>query len=457
VRDVFVRRGSGLAALVLGLALATAAAAGDCRPQPIRWQEDCSALAGRDLTGLERLRYLPLAGGEAWLTLGGEARVRVESVRDADFGIAGGPGYLTVSRRALLYGDLRLVGGPRVFAQLGAVGEDGRAPGPRPQDRDALDLSQLFVDLPAQVGDAALLARVGRQEISLSDNRLVTTRDGANMRRSFQGVQLDAAWAGARLSLFRFRPIEVRPQAFDDGPNSTELFAGASLDLPRRGAGLTTLFLFDRERPDARFVGLSGHERRRSAGVHYARRADGWDAYAQATYQWGQAESQPIQALGGAAGASYTFSHAPHTPRLGALAAFASGDRRAGDGRIGTFDPLYPNNFGLSDAPFLYQTNYVAVAGEGAARFGRVELGAASYLIGRYSTGDAIYGAGKPLPGSAGHGAMTALLLQASARVALGHGVDVYASVVQALAGDGVTAAGGGDSTYARLQLTGRF
>jgi hypothetical protein len=456
-QDTIVRCARRLAALALGLAAAwaTHARAGDCRPQPIRWQDDCSALADHPLAGLDRLRYLPLADGVA-LTLGGEARVRIESVRDAEFGIDGAPGYLQVGRRVQLFADVRTEGGVRVFGQLAAAEEDGRRPGPRPQDQDEADLAQLFVDVPARIGNVALLARVGRQEINLSDNRLVTTRDGVNIRRAFQGLQLDASWAGARLSIFRFRPMEIRRGAFDDRPNPAELFQGLSLDLPRSGPGLTTLFLFDRTRPDARFVGLSGHERRRSAGARYARRTEGWDIYAQAAYQWGEVEGQPIRALGGAAAASFTWT-AAHTPRLGAMAAFASGDRRAGDGRIGTFDPIYPNNYGLSDAPFLYQTNYLTVAGEGALRFGRVEVGGATYLVGRYATGDAIYGTGRPLAGSTGHGRATALFLQGNVRVAVSRRVELYTSVVRALAGDGVTEAGGKDATYVRMQLTARF
>jgi hypothetical protein len=397
-----------------------------------------------------------LADG-VWLTLGGDARVRIESLRDAEFGIENAPGYLEVGRRVQLFADVRTDAGVRLFGHLAAAGEDGRRPGPRPQDQDEADLAQLFVDLPARIGDVALLARVGRQEVNLSDNRLVTTRDGVNIRRSFQGLQLDATWAGGRLSVFRLRPVEIHRGTFDDRPNAAELFHGLSLDLPRSGPGLTTLFLFERTRPDARFVGLSGHERRRSAGVRYARRANGWDVYAQAAYQWGEAAGQPIRALGGAAGASFTWT-APHRRRLGVLAAFASGDRRAGDGRIGTFDPIYPNNYGLSDAPFLYQTNYMTVAGEGALQLGRAQVGGAVYLVGRYATGDAIYGGGgRPLTGSTGHGRATALLLQGNVRVQVSRRVDLYASVVRALVGDGVTKAGGKDATYARLQLTARF
>jgi hypothetical protein len=41
--------------------------------------------------------------------------------------------------------------------------------------------------------------------------------------------------------------------------------------------------------------------------------------------------------------------------------------------------------------------------------------------------------------------------------VAVSRRVELYTSVVRALAGDGVTEAGGKDATYVRMQLTARF
>lgn len=54
-----------------------------CAPKLYRWQEDCRGLAERGTPpqGLDSLRYLPLTDtGSAWLTLGGEYRLKVESL-----------------------------------------------------------------------------------------------------------------------------------------------------------------------------------------------------------------------------------------------------------------------------------------------------------------------------------------------------------------------------------------
>lgn len=450
--------GVGCAGALAALACAAAppawAQANPCDPQPYRWAEDCRGLAGQKLTGPQRLRHLPL-GDDAWLTLGGEARVRSDSVRNADFGIDGAPGFLQSGRRLMFHGDLRTASGPRAFLQM-AIAESAGRPAMRTYDQDELDVTQAFVDLPLRLVGTETTVRLGRQEISLSDNRLVTTRDGVNIRRTFNGVMVETKVAGARLNLFRLKPTENLRGAFDDRPAHGERFQGASLDLPRNGAGLATLFLFDRTRPMARFMDVTGPERRYTAGVRYVRREGPWDFAGQLAYQWGHARGQEIDAWGGAAGAGYALD-APLAARVGGGFAFASGDKRAGDGKLGTFDPLYPNSYGLSDAPFLHQTNYVAAFAEASARVGPVDLGAAVYGVERQSTGDAIYGNGRPLAGTVGGARGTALLLQALARWNIRKGVDLYGSVVQAAAGDGVTEAGGEDGTYTRLQLTFRF
>ncbi|HVI33720.1 alginate export family protein [Phenylobacterium sp.] len=447
------RGGAALVAFAVAAGAAAAAEPVPCPAQPIRWKDDCAGLAHEPLTGLDRLRYLPVGAG--WVSLGGELRVRLERMDAADFGIAGGPAYLQLGRRAMAHADLHLTPRLRVFGQLAAAEADGRRPGPRPQDQDELDVAQLFVDAPLRLGETELLARLGRQEIDLSGNRLVTTRDGVTIRRTFQGALGQAARGDVRLTVFALRPTRLRRGAFDDGPNDGETFRGASVDY-RPPAGLVTAFVFRRARTEARFADHTGPERRWTAGLRYAVRQPAWAAWAQADWQWGEASNQTISASSAATGASYTFD-APRRPTLGAALAYASGDRRRGDGELGTFDPLYPNAFGLSDAPFIYQTNYRLAAIEGSAVFGGAELGLSGFLVARDATGDAVYAGGRPLPGVPDHGRLTAVLGQADARLPLTPRTELYLSAVCALPGEAVRQAGGHSGLYARVQLTTRF
>jgi hypothetical protein len=442
-------------AFAIGLPSLAHAAPPACPPNPIRWMDDCSSLAGKTLTGVDRLRYIPV--GDGWLTLGGEAKVRAEGLNKVDFGIGGASEYHMLGSRFLLDGDLHITKKFRVFAQVVAADEQGRKPIARAQDRDRLDLSQIFIDAPLDFGVVSVIARYGRHELELSGNRLVTTREGVGVRRAFNGPLVNVYAAGGRLTLFRLHPTKLLRGSFDDTSDRADTFAGASLDFPRTQAGLFTAFLFDRSRADGRALDFEGAERRYSAGFRYAGRTGGWDGSAQLAAQWGRAaDGRPIHATGDAVTGTYAWD-APHLPRLLGTIAYASGDRRRGDGAINTFDPVYPNNFGLSDAPYLYQTNFLMTSAQGLARFGGADFGLGALRVSRASAGDALYGQGRALPGTVGHGLHTAWLLQANVRTPITPRVDFYASYVRALVGDHVKAAGGDSGGSYRIDLAARF
>ena len=62
---------------------------------------------------------------------------------------------------------------------------------PLPIDVDRGDALNLFVDARLfEVKDRPLWLRVGRQELLYGSQRLVSTLDWANTRRTFQGVKL---------------------------------------------------------------------------------------------------------------------------------------------------------------------------------------------------------------------------------------------------------------------------
>jgi hypothetical protein len=70
--------------------------------------------------------------------------------------------------------DLRTAAGPRLFVHLSAADERGRQPQARPFDASRIDVAQAFVEVP--LGSAADF-RLGRKELDLDANRLVSLRD----------------------------------------------------------------------------------------------------------------------------------------------------------------------------------------------------------------------------------------------------------------------------------------
>lgn len=416
--------------------------------------EDCRALAKGRGHGLDRLRYVPLdrAGGR-WISFGAEHRVRVEAFDEPDFGVGGAPDYTSAAQRALLHADLRGPERLRLFVQLSAVDEQGREPGPRPFDVSGVDAAQAFVDLPL----GPLSVRLGRQETTLGGNRLVGLRDGATLRRAFDGVKADAPLVGGVLTGFSFRPVRNAGGAFDDEADSSDAFAGLTWDRREANGAEYGVFYFDRRRDRATYAAAVGKDRRHTFGLRYARRAGAWDAYGQGAIQLGELADRDVRAWGVTAEVGRTLD-APARPRLGVAGGLASGDDDRSDDQVATFDPLYPNLGVFSSAPLYYPANQVNLGVNVSARVNRATLTAGAVVLARYAAADAIYSnPGRPLAEPPGDDRLSAVLLEITGAVPLTARVELNGSVVRAEALDAVTAAGGRDALFGVLQLTTRF
>jgi hypothetical protein len=368
------RRVAHALAVALALASATAAAeqsgetptaparrdADACAPRQFRWQEDCRPGDARELL-IDRLRAIPLVDDNAfWLTLGGEYRFRVESLDEPTFGLRPVDDYTAVDHRWFMHADLRSRAGPRLFLQLSAAAEDGREPRARPFDRSALDLAQAFVDVPLTAGGGALLLRVGRQELDMYGNRLVSTREAANLRRAFDIAFVSFTRGPVSFSAFAGRPVENRAGAFDDRRDHHEQFRGGVLEVTAASSSRsanTALFYFERERARAVYADFVGAERRRTAGIRHTRSSGAYDIALQAAYQLGDAGPKQIRAYGLAGDVGLRQPQWPLQPRFGLSFGVASGDRHADDSRLNTFDVLYPNLGYFTDAPVFYPGN----------------------------------------------------------------------------------------------------
>lgn len=424
-----------------------------CSPRIFRWAEDCRNLAALPRKGTDILRYIPIDDdGDVWVTLGGEFRLRPDTLQDPDFGIGSAPSFTSITSRAYVHADLRTRGGARVFAQLSGSAEDGRLPGPRSVDTSGPDIAQLFVDLPL----GPLLVRIGRQEIDLGGNRLVSLRDAA-LRRSFDGVQLQLAIGGAKLTAIRLQPVVITPRSFDDRRDRGDTFAGASLALPMAHNTNVTLFAFDRRRAIARTFSASGREERQTYGARAAWRDHGRDATLQIAVQEGSLAGQPILAWGGTLDAGQTL-RAPGQPRIGVSLGYASGDARAGDGKIGSFDPIYPNLSVYTEAPLYFPVNQINAEVNVSIRpTRRLALKLNGILLARASGGDAVYAAsGRPLIGP-GRDRLSGTAAEMTARWTVNRHIEFYGAVVHAFALSAIEAAGGRDADYALLQATARF
>src|SRR5262245_39984398 len=202
--------------------------------QSLRYEEDWTYLNDKTQRSdaFDTLKYIPL--NERWyLSLGSEARIRYEYFDQFNFGA--GPqddnGYLL--QRYLVHADVHFGKRVRVFTQLQSAISSGRNGGPRPTDDDRLDTHQAFLDLNFGDEAKAWTLRVGRHEMEFGSGRLISTGEGLNVRRSFDGVRVIHRQGPWLINAQVDKLVSIKRGLFNDGPDWSQTFWGIGGTRPR--------------------------------------------------------------------------------------------------------------------------------------------------------------------------------------------------------------------------------
>lgn len=378
---------------LLAALLPLAAQAQEVDRTNLRYDEDWSALRDTTREGWTRAKYVPLDRySDAYLSLGGEMRVRFEGFRGNLWGDPPAPddGYLWL--RAMPHADLR-AGPTRLFVQGIAGYARGVGAGKGPADESGIDLLQAFADVRVPLGETgSITLRGGRELIAQGSERLVGTRYGPNIPQAFDGVRAIIARGPARIDAFRLRPVAVGGGDFDDRSLKTRKLAGVYATVaPANGIGIDAYWLgFEDE--EARFDGRTGRESRDTFGLRFFGTRGKLDWNWEAMLQRGHFEGDPIRAWSLASETAWRFADAPFTPRLRLRANIASGDRDAADGRLGTFNALFPKGKYFGELSPIGPRNIVNINPSVDFDLGKgltVELAAGRFW--RESRGDGIY------------------------------------------------------------------
>ncbi|MBO0395231.1 alginate export family protein [Stenotrophomonas hibiscicola] len=291
--------------------------------------------------------------------------------------------------------------------QLGVHAENGKAGGPGRTDSGALDVQQAYWRW--QRGGFHL--QLGRQEAGYGSSRLLSVRDGPNIRLAFDGAR--AGWKGrlGTLDLMALRPLENRPGAFDDrGERGAHLWGAYATTARGRGPGQWDLYLLDYRREGARFAAGSGTERRQTLGARWFGQFGALDWNSELVAQGGElqtvAGTLDVRAWTLATDTGWRWTERPLQPRLGLKADIASGDGKLHDGRLGTFNALFPKSAYFSEASLLAPANLMDLQPTLTLRLHHAvttELGV--QMAWKQRRADAVYTTPAPLlalPGSAG-------------------------------------------------------
>ena len=364
---------------------------------PLRYTEDYSAAP-------PSLKHIPLGhGGDSYLSLGIELRLRYESYQDNQWGQ--GPqdsgGYLWA--RVMPYADLHIGEGFRAFGQLIAAFEWWDDAGIRPPDEDRLDVLQAFFEVQIPIGQGeTLTVRPGRQIMRYGSERLLGTRYRANVPLPF-----DAA-----LGAFDTRPV-ARRRVLRAGPSRSTAASGTIRPTRRRrcgpftrhrllpsigkGAGIDAYYIGYSDE-GARFAQGPGEELRHSLGVRLFGEKHHFDWDVEACYQFGRYEMSGgdgvISAFSVKSNIGYTFDR-PLRPRLGLKVNVISGDDDPGDPDLQTFNSLFPQRKYFGEMGLLGPYNLIDVHPSLRLQLTKkTTVDLASVLYWRYSTNDGIYNTG---------------------------------------------------------------
>ena len=366
----------------------------------LRYEERYGYLAGDSLpekNAWERLKFIPLrAGNTAYLSVGGEVRYQYEYFHHANWGE--GPeddnGYLL--QRYMVHTDWQLGRHLRVFGQLKSGIETGKAGGPEPPDEDHLDLHQAFADLslPLRTGHV-LTTRVGRQELSYGSSRLVSVREGPNVRLSFDALKLFYQAPRGQVDAFVSRPVQTERGVFDDAPDRNRLFWGlyGVRQLPGLPNTGLDLYYFGFTEAGASFEAGTADERRHSFGFRLWRKAGRLQYNVEGVYQSGSFGPRAIRAYTLSGEFTYALRRAGWKPFFNLKTEVISGDRRGDDGRLQTFNPLFPKGAYFGQVALIGPANLVDLHPMvGFSPLPALEFTLDADFFWRHSLADGLYG-----------------------------------------------------------------
>ncbi len=363
--------------------------------KPLRYDEDYSFLK-RDTVKdwYKSIKYTPLSKNEnRYISYGGDLRYQYFYIRHEGWGEEpeDRDGYILT--RWLLHADVHAGRHVRTFVQLQSSLANSR-PATNAVDDNPLEMHQAFIDYQVNSGaQNKLIFRAGRQELLYGSQRLVSVREGPNNRHSFDGLRSIFVSGSFKADLFYSHYVVARKKIFDDGFGKDVRLWGAYIVQNKvRVVKNIELYYLGLHRKNAVFDAGKGEELRHSIGTRIwnANQATQYDL--EAVCQFGTFAQQPISAWTASMNVSHRFHRSPLQPEAGLKMELISGDKDAADGRLQTFNPLFPRGAYFGLAALIGPYNLFDVHPSLSLKLlRRLSFETDCDVFWRYSTGDGLY------------------------------------------------------------------
>lgn len=363
----------------------------------LRYDEDYSFLQRDSGNNWYRnTKFSPLSKSKnTWLSLGGDIRYQYLWFDNENWGEAPSDKDGFILTRYLAHADLHAGRRFRTFVQLQSSLANGKTKPPSPVDENHLDLHQAFADAVLLLQRTrSLTLRVGRQEMLYGSQRLVAVRDGPNNRQAFDAARLLYAGGSRKADVFYSHPVQSKQQLFDDGfTNNTRFWGAYVVESQVPLLNNVDVYYLGLKKESAKFDDGAGRELRHSVGSRIWVNKKYWRYDVEGLYQFGSFAGKRIAAWTFSVNGGYKFADAKLRPEAGLKTEVISGDAIAGDGRLQTFNPLFPRGgyFGL--VSLIGPSNLIDIHPSLMLDLsGRLSLCVDYDIFARYSRQDGIYG-----------------------------------------------------------------
>lgn len=280
------------------------------------------------------------------IDFGGQYRPRLEYFNNLDWTEEDVAFY---SQRIDIYANFTLGKHVRFFGELihGYTSNEKQI-----VESDELDLHQGFIEFyfrTAQNGNVSF--RFGRQEMILGSSRLISNREGPNIKRSFDLIQGFYQNRSVTTKAFYGKAIIPNFFAFDnrtalfDSNSPAPAFWGIDMKFSINGIpGNNEGYYIGFHSNYSVFSDAIGEEVRHSIGLRrYDTPKNGLSYNTEMVYQFGSIGDNSISAFNIETDWKYALSQLRWQTKIGLKLDWSSGDRRTGDGKIQTFNPLFVN------------------------------------------------------------------------------------------------------------------
>ncbi|MBX9678203.1 MAG: alginate export family protein [Gemmataceae bacterium] len=301
-----------------------------------RFLDDPKYSSDDPLDRLHRIRvgenFLFSTGGQIWWRRQEERNSRLSN-RDNTYDLM----------RTRVYADVLYRDAVRVYAELiDARIYDPELP-PLLVDRNGADILNLFVDFRLYKNDeGATYGRVGRQELLLGSQRLVSPIEWSNTRRTFDGVRVFHNSEKFSLDAFWLRPVIQTVNKMDASDVNQNFYGAWGTYRPTQKQSIDLYYLLLENANKTSGAGLrTGPSTTHTVGSRYFGELNSWLWDFEGGYQWGELAGADISAAFATAGVGRNFKSMPWNPTFWLYYDYASGDHSPNARGYQTFNQLF--------------------------------------------------------------------------------------------------------------------